>query len=346
LKSVSVIILNYNGLKFLGDCLKSVLEQSFDDFEIIFVDNASDDGSLDFVKSHFNDERLKCFSTGSNLGFTGGNNFGLEKSEGEYIVLLNNDTVVGKDWLKFLYKSVTSGENTGAVQSLVRTKGIPDKYYLKNGTLNLLGHNIMEVFEIGDNGIGEIFQLNGCSLIIKKDLIVKLGGLFPGEYFAYAEDSFLSFKLKFAGYKILHNSHSVVQHFGSAATSGFKSSFRTYLQERNRLMNFLIFFSKGFRVKYYPILVSNFFLKIFLSLLPGKYSFTGILKAYLDLYKKRKWIKEMRSEVIKIKTTDENDVLKNLSGKIFNGSNIFEKCVNFFSLLYCRIFNIKVIENK
>lgn len=343
---ISIIILNYNGLKFLENCLNSVLAQSFTDYEIIFVDNGSVDGSLEFVKSHFTDNRIKCFSTGSNLGFTGGNNFGLKYAEGENIVLLNNDTVVEENWLKYLYESIDSDENVGAVQSLVITEGIPRKYYLKNGTLNLLGHNIMEVFEIGDNGIGEIFQLNGCSMIIKKGLINKLGGLFPEEYFAYAEDSFLSFKLKFAGYRILHNSNSVVHHLGSATTKDFRSAFRTRLQERNRIMNFLIFFSSGFRIKYYPILVSNFFLKIILSLLPGKYSFTGILKAYLDLYKKRKWIKEMRNEVIKIKTTDENDVLKNLSGKIFNGNNIFEKFINFFSLLYCRIFNIKVIENK
>lgn len=338
--------MNYNGLDFLGNCLKSVLAQTFTDFEIIFTDNGSIDGSMDYVKREFKDERLKCFSAEENLGFAGGNNFGLRHSSGEYIVLLNNDTVADENWLKYLYDTITSGENIGAVQSLVLTEGIPEKYYKKNGTLNLLGHNIMEVFDIDEKGKGEIFQLNGCSFIIKRSTIEELGGLFPDEYFAYAEDSYLSFKLKFAGYKILHTSKSVVKHLGSATTKNYRSSFRTFLQERNRLMNFLVFFSAGFRWKYYPLLIKNFFFKIMLSVLPGKYSFKGILKAYFDLYRKRGWIKKERNKVNKLKRADENEILKYLSGKIFNGNNIIEKYFNFFSLLYCRIMRIKVIEIK
>ena len=343
---ISVIILNYNGINYLENCLRSVLVQSFTDFEIIFVDNGSIDGSLNYVKSKFSDQRLKLFPTEENLGFTGGNNFGLKYANGEYIVLLNNDTEVDKDWLKYLLEAINSRANIGAVQSLVKTEGIPEKYYLKNGTLNLLGHNIMEVFEIDENGIGEIFQLNGCSFIIKKDIVDSLGGLFPDEYFAYAEDSYLSFKLKFAGYKILHTSKSKVKHTGSATTKDYRSSFRTYLQERNRLMNYLVFFSQGFRVKYYPILLKNFLFKILMSVFPGKYSFNGIVKAYLDLYKKRKWIAGERKSVNRIKRADEKDVLKYLSGKMFNGNNFIEKYFNFFSLLYCRIVNIKTIEFK
>lgn len=343
---ISVIILNYNGKKFLSDCLNSVLEQSFGDFEIILVDNGSSDGSADFVKQNFSDERIKIVLSGKNLGFAGGNNLGLKHSGGEYIVLLNNDTFADKDWLKYLYDAVNQDRNTGMAQSLVRTEGIPEKYYLKNGTLNLLGHNIMEVFDINKEGTGEIFQANGCSLIIRKELLDSPGGLFPDEYFAYAEDSYLSFKVKFAGLKIMHTSKSVVKHFGSATTKEFKSSFRTFLQERNRLLNFLIFFSKSFRIKYYPVLIFNLKLKLLMSLFPGKYSFSGVIKAYWWLVRNRKWIKEEREKVNKIKKVDEKEVLKYLSGKLFNGENIIERFFNFFSLLYCRIVNIKVIELK
>jgi GT2 family glycosyltransferase len=345
---ISIIILNYNGRKFLADCLQSVLFQSYTDFEIIFVDNNSSDGSLDFVldKDNFNDTRIKCFSTERNLGFAGGNNYGLKYAEGEYIVLLNNDTVVDKDWLKFLYEAINKDEKTGIVQSLVYTEGIPEKYYFKNGTLNLLGHNIMEIFDIGKDGTGEIFQVNGCSLIIRKELVKSFGGLFLDEYFAYAEDSYLSFKVKFAGLKAMHTSKSIVKHFGSATTKEYKSLFRTFLQERNRLLNFLIFFSKGFRLKYYPILLFNLKLKLFMSLFPGKYSFSGVLKAYIWLYKNRNWIKEQREKENRFKKIDENEVIKYLSGKLFNGKNLLEKFLNFFSLLYCRILNIKVIEIK
>ena len=341
---ISVIILNYNGKKFLEGCLNSVLAQTYTDFEIVFVDNGSSDGSIDYLRQNFNDKRIKIIETGKNLGFAGGNNLGFQHSEGEYIVLLNNDTIAEKDWLQYLFNTINSDENTGIVQSLVRTDGIPEKYYLKNGTLNLLGHNIMEVFDINENGTGEIFQANGCSMIIRKKLLDSFGGFFLDEYFAYAEDSYLSFKVKFAGLKIMHTSKSVVRHFGSATTKDYKSSFRTFLQERNRLLNFLIFFSKSFRLKYYPVLIFNLKLKLLMSLLPGKYSFKGVLKAYVWLVKNRKWIKEQRENAERYKKIDERKVLIYLSGKVFNGENFIERFINFFSLMYCRIVNIKVIE--
>jgi GT2 family glycosyltransferase len=343
---ISIIILNYNGKKFLYDCLNSVLAQTFDDFEIILVDNGSTDGSADFVKENFTDDRIEIVASEKNLGFAGGNNLGLRHSDGEYIVLLNNDTFVDKNWLLNLYETIKNNGEAGIVQSLVKTEGIPGKYYEKNGTLNLLGHNIMEVFEIGKDGTGEIFQANGCSMIIRKELVDSFGGLFLDEYFAYAEDSFISFKVKFAGLKILHTSKSIVKHLGSATTKEYKSSYRTFLQERNRLLNFLIFFSKSFRLKYYPVLVFNLKLKLLMSLLPGRYSFTGVLKAYLWIIKNGKWIKEQRNRENSLKKTDEKDVIGLLSGKVFNGDNIIERFFNFFSLLYCRIVNIKVIELK
>ncbi len=124
------------------------MDQSFTDFEIIFVDNNSSDGSVEFVEGNFTPDKIKLFKTGKNLGFAGGNNFGLKHCIGEYIVLLNNDTVVEKDWLKNLIECLKTDDQTGIAQSLVITEGIPAKYYEKNGTINLLGHNIMEVFNI------------------------------------------------------------------------------------------------------------------------------------------------------------------------------------------------------
>ncbi len=343
---ISIIILNYNGRKYLEDCLKSVLAQSLVDFEIVLVDNGSMDGSIEYVKNNFNDSRLKIISSEKNLGFAGGNNYGLKFASGEYIVLLNNDTVADKDWLVNLHKVISGEESIGVVQSLVYTEGVPERYYRRNGTLNLLGHNIMEVFEIGKDGVGEIFQANGCSLIIKRSLIDYFGGLFPDEYFAYAEDSYLSFKVRFAGFRAMHTSNSIVRHAGGATTREYRSSFRTYLQERNRILNFLIFFSKGFRLKYYPLLICNLKIKILMSLFTGKYSLKGILKAYFWILKNRKWIWEQREKESRTKKVDEGEVIKYLSGKLFNGENIFERFFNFFSILYCRIVNIEVIEVK
>jgi len=341
---VSILLLNYNGKKYLKDCFNSVLRQTYTDFEIVFVDNGSTDGSFDFVTKIYRQPFIHAYRLEKNIGFTGGNNYALSMSKGEHIVLLNNDVVVDGNWLKELVSLLTSDEKIGMVQSLVITEGIPDKYYKKNGTLNLFGHNIMEVFDIGQDGVGEILQANGCSLIIRKNTIDALGGLFPDEYFLYAEDSYLSLNVKFAGLRILHNAKSIVHHKGSSAAKSFKNAFVTFYQERNRLLNFLIFFSSSFRVKYFFLLVFNLKLKILLSLLPGKYSLKGVLKAYLWIISNNAWINKQRESVKRNKKVDEADIIRLLSGKYANGNNIFEKTLNVLMLLYCKLTGIKTVE--
>lgn len=342
---ISIIILNYNGRDFLEECLNSVLLQTFEDFEVIIADNCSTDDSINFIKENFSDNRIRIVESDENLGFAGGNNLGLKHANGEFIVLLNNDTVVDKDWLKCLYELINSDKTIGIAQSLVITEGIPSRYYEKNGIVNLLGHNIMEVFDIGEDGIGEIFQATGCSLIIRKSLLDEIGGLFLDEYFAYAEDTFLCFKVKFSGKRIMHTSKSLVQHKGNASFKKQKSSSLYFYQERNRMLNFLLFFKKSFLLKYIPYLFFNLFMKLFASLFIKKYSATGLIKAYLWIITHYKWIKEQRYKLDKLKNVGDDDVLKYLSCKIFNGDNFIERLINYFSFLYCKLTRIFVIEN-
>lgn len=320
--------------------------QSYRDFEIIFVDNNSDDGSIEFIKDNYDPVSIKIIESKKNLGFAGGNNLGYDNCEGEYIVLLNNDTVADKDWLKNLIACITSDKKIGMAQSLVLTEGIPMKYYKKNGTVNLLGHNIMEIFEIGEDGTGEIFLAGGCSLIIKKSLADELNGLFLNEYFAYSEDTFLCFKVKFRAMKIYHTSKSIVHHKGGGTFKNKKASFLFFYQERNRLLNFLLFFSKGFRIKYISYLIFNFFMKLTASVVSPKYSAVQLIKVYWWLLTNQRWIRDNRAGLNKIKLTDDNYVLSYISGKIFNGDNIFEKIVNSISILYCRLTGIKIMENQ
>lgn len=322
------------------------MRQSFTDFEIIFIDNNSDDGSVEFLKKNYHSDKIKIFVSGRNLGFAGGNNYGYKHCKGKYIVLLNNDTVADRDWLKELIACISSDENTGMAQSLVLTDGIPPRYYEKNGTVNLLGHNIMEVFEIDNKGYGEIFLASGCSLIIRKSLAGELNGLFLDEYFAYSEDTFLCFKVKFRGLKIVHTSRSKVNHRGGGTSENKKTSFLYFYQERNRLLNFLLLFSNGFILKYIPFMSFNFFMKLTASVLSPKYSALQLVKAYWWLLMNIKWIREQRAELKKIKIVNDDYVLGYLSGRIFNGDNIFERTVNSFSILYCRLSGIKIMENK
>jgi len=341
---VSILLLNYNGREYLKDCITSVLNQTYSDFELIFFDNCSSDGSAGFVWNSFNDERIKLHTSEKNLGFAGGNNKALEYAKGEYIVLLNNDTHVESNWLEELVKCVSASDKIGMAQSLVYTEGIPLRYYEKNGTINLLGHNIMEIFSINDDGTGEIVQANGCSLIIKREVLEKVNGFFIDEYFAYAEDTFLSLKVLLSGYKIIHNALSVVHHKGSSTMKKYKSEFTTFHQERNRILNFLILFSRSFRIKYIFLFIMNFKIKFFYSLFSKRYSLKGLARAYFWILGNHKWLKEMRKEYAGIKTINEKEVLARLSGKFANGDNFLEKILNLISLTYLRIVRIKTIE--
>lgn len=114
---VSIIIVNYNGRRWLGDCLSSLssLDYPSDRYEVILVDNHSSDGSLALVEEHY--PWVRIISSPRNLGFAGGNNLGIRSSRGEMVVLLNNDTVVDKKWLVTLVERALEGGRIGAVGS-------------------------------------------------------------------------------------------------------------------------------------------------------------------------------------------------------------------------------------
>ncbi len=348
---VSIIILNFNGKQYLNDCLNSVLSQTQTDFELIFFDNASSDESIELVQNNFKDTRVKIFRSQTNLGFAGGNNEALKHASGNLIVLLNNDTIVDKDWLKYLIEGIKSDSNIGIVQSLVKTRGIPNQYYEMNGTINLLGHNIMRVFPIDENNSGRILVANGCSMIIRRKTIEELGGLFPEIFFAYSEDTYLSLKSIFAGMQNIHEGKSRVEHIGNASSVKQNQSLINFYQERNRLLNFMIFFSGKFIIKYLPFLILNFYVKLAASLLSKNYSLAGTIKAYWWLIKNIRWIKEERIRLNNIKKINEKEVLKMISCKILNarlrngqGNNFIVTFINSLSYLYCKIVNIPCME--
>lgn len=344
-KLASIIILNYNGKKFLRQCLDSLLIQTYINFEIILVDSGSTDGSIEFVKENFTDERIKLFRLEKNLGFAGGNNFGFKQSSGSYIVLLNNDTIVEKNWLEELVKSIDKFENAGIVQSLIKIENIPEKYYKKNGSINFLGHNVMEVFPIDDNGKGIILLAGGASLIFKRELL-KEDRIFPDEYFLYSEDTYLSLYSSFLGKTNYHNAKSVVHHLGSGTTKNQDKKLITFYQERNRILNFLIFFKISFLLKIVPYLIFNLLFKMFISIFFRRYSFRGIIKSYYWILTNLPYIKKERKKISGIKLAPDEKVISLLTYKLFNGNNILERYINYLSKLYCIIMSIKTVEFK
>ena len=118
---VSVIVVNWNGKASLDDCLSSLRNQTFLDFELIVVDNGSTDGSVEIVRSHFPD--CLIIRNTSNYGFARGNNQGIEKAKGKYIALLNNDAEAESHWLEELVKVAEEDHRIGMLASKIYLQG-------------------------------------------------------------------------------------------------------------------------------------------------------------------------------------------------------------------------------
>lgn len=332
-ESVSIIILNYNGKQFLKECITSVLAQSYTDFEIIFFDNASTDGSAQYVKDNFIDSRIKVIESPQNFGFAGGNNEALKHCGNDLIVLLNNDTKAEKDWLKFLVEAVK--ERNTIASSFVITEGIPEKYYETNGSVSYLMYNVMNIFP----KIEDEFYPNGASVIFRRS---EIGEPFDSDYFYYGEDVYLGLRARFKGMKIKFVKDSVVHHYGGGTESS--SEKKTFYRERNRFLNLYTFFSIGFLVKMVPYITFNHTVKILISLFSRKYSFTGMLKAFFWFYVNIPAITKKRRALSTEKTVDEKEVIMHMTSKIFNHEGSPQRLFNGISYVYSRLVGLKPIE--
>jgi hypothetical protein len=331
----SVIIVNYNGKHLLHDCLTAVLSQAYDRFEVIVVDNASTDDSAGYLETNF--PAVTLVRLPANAGFAGGNNEGVRHAQGDLIVLLNNDTIVADGWLQGLVDAVGPAP-VAIAGSLIRTEGIPEKYYEKNGSLNFLGHNIMRKFDRSEN----TFFAGGASLIYKRDI---LGTPFDGEYFLYLEDVYLSLRARFLGYTVTQTSASRLRHLGRDTTRRQQASRMTMYQERNRLLNMFLFFSMPTLLKLLPLFAINVCVKLAASLLVRRYSFTGLLRAYLWLLVHPATIAGKRGVLRAAHRVPEDTVTSWMTSDLTNAEAGPGKVINACAHLYFRLAGIRTLED-
>lgn len=229
---ISVIIVNYNGLRHLEKCLTSLEKQTFIHFEVIFVDNGSTDGSVDYVKKYFPD--IQIVELDKNKGFCRGNNWGLKYSSGDFIALLNNDTQLDIKWLEELDRAVRKKSDVGIFASCLIN-------YYSRDIIDTAGdgYDICGVgFKIGEGQQVRKFQkeryvFGACAgaALYSRAMINEIGFL-DNRFFAYGEDLDLSFRAKLAGYKCLYVPKAKVYHKINQ-TSGKRSDFILYQTRRN-----------------------------------------------------------------------------------------------------------------
>jgi GT2 family glycosyltransferase len=235
---ISVIIVNYNGLRFLENCLASLKKQTYpaNRFEIIVVDNGSADDSIAFIRN--NSPEVKIIEARKNLGFAAGNNLGFKHAKGDFFALLNNDTEVPENWLSGLADSMLKSKSIGLVTCKILFHG--DRQTINSTGLELLrdGRGSDRGFREKDSGqynqIEDVFGACGASVLLRKEMLTDIG-YFDERLFMYYEDLDLAWRAKLRNWRCVYTPETVVYHI-HCGSSGEWSNFFTYHVERNRAL--------------------------------------------------------------------------------------------------------------
>jgi len=276
---ISILVLNCNGKHLLKPCLESIFEQNFTDYELVVVDNNSNDGSTEYIKENF--PNITLIENPENFGFAGGNNAGIKACNGEWIFFLNNDAILEKSCLEFLAKHI---ETKQLIYMPLMLKADSPEFVDSAGDMlypwgyayrydNVPASKFLESKEIALACCG--------AAMFNRELIEKLNG-FDEDFFLYYEDVDLSLRARHLGAKIWLVPQAKVFHKGSA-TVGKKTSSRLYYIERNRFFAKLKNFPLSTLIKYAPI---SFICSVFSFILWTKRGFLGTwIKSRIDMLK-------------------------------------------------------------
>jgi GT2 family glycosyltransferase len=231
---VSIIIVNWNGLAHLPDCLDSLAAQTFRDFEVVLVDNGSKDGSVSFVTKRY--PWVRVIPLPENTGFATGNNRGFAHSRGDYIVTLNNDTRAESQWLETLVGVADAHPQAGMVGSRICSFSDPDRIDSVGMGVCLDGmsrgrYRNQPWSSLRLKEVEEILFPSACAALYRRTMLEETG-FFDDDFFAYAEDSDLGLRGRLSGWDAVLATKAVVYHKYSQ-TTGSLSPFKVYLVERN-----------------------------------------------------------------------------------------------------------------
>jgi len=321
---VSIIILNYNAGKLLLNCIDSVFKSTYQNFEVIVVDNLSTDNSHVKCKEKF--EKIQLIENKENLGYCEGNNIGIRNANGEFIIILNPDTIVEPNWLNHLMSAYNKfGE--GLYQP---------KFFSLNEKLVIQSTgNMLHIFGFGfarDKGkidnekiksIEKINYASGTCLFTSKIVLDKIGLLDPF-LFLYHDDLDLGWRAAHIGINSFYVPKSIIYHAESYSIKW--SSKKFYWLERNRKYCLLTHYSKE---TYAKMRSSLFLVDLCVWLFYLSKGFLGAkIKAELDIFRNRKFIKIRYNQLEKIKIVSDKELIKKFPDEIFVPKNVSEPIFN------------------
>lgn len=286
---VSIIIVNYNTLELLRNCINSIKEHTaIISYEIIVVDNASSDGSSAMIMTQFPDVVLILSET--NLGFGNANNLGVTKAKGKYVFLLNSDTLIIDNSINTLFNFMEddASKNIGMCGGNLLTKNLMPNHSYSMYYPTLLNHFLYRIHLTiflntnsynFSNEIKDISIIVGADIFMSKALFSMLGG-FDSNFFMYVEDGELCFRVKKSNYRIVSNPHARFIHLQGASSV---TSFKLYHEISSYLYYFRKYKNKPYVFLYKNLELAVLFFKCFLLLVTFRHK---QLISYLNVIKK------------------------------------------------------------
>jgi GT2 family glycosyltransferase len=236
LPEIAIMILNYNGLQFIDNCLSSLFADLYPNKKIYFLDNCSTDKSIEFVESKYSNATIVKFK--NNNGFSYSYDHAIRSVENKYIAILNNDTCVHPMWLNELYNAMKENESIGACGSKILNYHSRNLIDHAGGLINAIGGGV-------DIGKGKIdssiynqkkyvgFSCGGAALL-NRNAYISVGG-FDRKFFLYHEDVDLCWRLWISGYQVLYVPTAIVFHHGGGTSGNVESPFRIYHSQKSRI---------------------------------------------------------------------------------------------------------------
>lgn len=254
-KLVSINILTYNGQDLIEPCLNSVLKQTYPNIEILIIDNASTDNTLKVISKFVSHSQIGVglIENKKNLGFAAGHNIGIKQSRGGYVLCLNQDIVLDKDFVKYAVEAMEKNDKIGSVQCKllkIRNMNRPKSNIIDS--TGLLAYKNRRIVSRGqgekDKGQyrkGEIFGVDGAAPLYRRKALedIKIDDeYFDEDFFAYKEDVDLAWRLRLYEWKAVYQPKAVAYHLRTAGEKAVRN-YISVAKERRKLSKFAKFHS-------------------------------------------------------------------------------------------------------
>lgn len=231
--TTSIVIVNYNGERLLPDCLDGLQAQTRAAEEVLLVDNGSSDRSVELVRARY--PWVRCIESGENLGFAGGNNLGIQHSTGDYIILLNNDTLPGPGFIERMVRPLDEDPTISAVAGVLLFSTSPD--VVASAGIDVYANGLALDAAVGTiwRELPEdtpVFGPSGGAATFRRSALDDVG-LFPPDFFLYIEDADLAWRMRLRGHKSVACRDAWALHVYSASANG-SSGLKDHYLARNR----------------------------------------------------------------------------------------------------------------